>query len=181
MVESAKIAAPAATSGSGRGMAGDILADSEGFEFWSSDERAQRSAVTGETVNEKSCSVNYRMYWNGSVQDQLLDGNALTAWNGSSFSSVMAFGSYGNSTTCNSTKKTPCLQADLFGDWREELVLWDSSNSATLNIFTTNIPTEYRVPTLMHDHTYRLGVAWQNTAYNQPPHLGYYLPAFVSE
>jgi hypothetical protein len=28
----------------------------------------------------------------------------------------------------------------------------------------------------MHDHVYRMGVVWQNTAYNQPPHLGYYLP-----
>ena len=40
-----------------------------------------------------------------------------------------------------------------------------------LNIFTTNIPTDYRVPTLMHDHIYRMGVAWQNVGYNQPPHL----------
>ena len=32
------------------------------------------------------------------------------------------------------------------------------------------------MPTLMHDHTYRMGICWQNTAYNQPPHLGYYLP-----
>ena len=29
--------------------------------------------------------------------------------------------------------------------------------------------------TLMHDPVYRLAVARQNTAYNQPPHLGYYL------
>ena len=28
----------------------------------------------------------------------------------------------------------------------------------------------------MHDHIYRMGVAWQNVGYNQPPHLGYYLP-----
>ena len=28
----------------------------------------------------------------------------------------------------------------------------------------------------MHDHTYRMGICWQNVAYNQPPHLGYYLP-----
>ena len=26
---------------------------------------------------------------------------------------------------------------------------------------------------------YRLGVAWQNSSYNQPPHLGYYLPAYL--
>ena len=28
----------------------------------------------------------------------------------------------------------------------------------------------------MHDHVYRMGITWQNAAYNQPPHLGYYLP-----
>ncbi len=165
----------------GRGMAADIIPTSRGFEFWSSDERAQRSVQTGEIVNDKSTSVNFRMYWDGSCYDQMLDGNTLDYWNGKSFTRLMTFHSYGNSSTCNSTKKTPNLQADLFGDWREELILWDSSNSSTLNIFTTNIPTDYRVPTLMHDHTYRMAVAWQNTAYNQPPHLGFYLPDFVAK
>ena len=165
----------------GRGMAADVIPGSRGFEFWSSDERAQRNVQTGGIVNSKNTSVNFRMYWDGTCYDQMLDGNTLDAWNGSSWNRVMTFYNYANSSTCNSTKKTPNLQADLFGDWREELILWDSSNSATLNIFTTNIPTEYRVPTLMHDHTYRMGVAWQNTAYNQPPHLGFYLPDFVAE
>ena len=119
------------------------------------------------------------MYWNGTCYDQMLDGNTLDYWNGSSWPRLMTLYNYGNSSTCNSTKKTPNLQADLFGDWREELILWDSSNSATLNIFTTNMSTEYRIPTLMHDHTYRMAVAWQNTAYNQPPHLGFYLPDFI--
>jgi len=164
----------------GRGMAADVIPASRGFEFWSSDERAQRSVMTGEIVNSKSTSVNFRMYWNGTVYDQMLDGDKLDYWNGSSWNRVMTFYNYGNSSTCNSTKKTPNLQADIFGDWREELILWDASNSATLNIFTTNIPTEHRVPTLMHDHTYRMAVAWQNTAYNQPPHLGFYLPDFVA-
>ena len=27
----------------------------------------------------------------------------------------------------------------------------------------------------MHDPHYRLSVAWQNVAYNQPPHTGFYL------
>ena len=27
----------------------------------------------------------------------------------------------------------------------------------------------------MHDPQYRLGVAWQNVAYNQPPHVSFYL------
>jgi rhamnogalacturonan endolyase len=165
----------------GRGMAADVIPESRGYEFWSSDERQQRSVQTGEIVGQKNTSVNFRMYWNGTCYDQMLDGNTLDNWNGSSWSRQMTFYNYGNSSTCNGTKKTPNLQADLFGDWREELILWDSSNSSTLNIFSTNIPTEYRVPTLMHDHTYRMAVAWQNTAYNQPPHLGFYLPDFVNK
>ncbi len=48
-----------------------------------------------------------------------------------------------------------------------------------MNIYTTITATDYRVPTLMHDHVYRMGVAWQNVAYNQPPHLGYYLPDYI--
>ena len=162
-------------------MAADVITESRGYEFWSSDERQQRSVQTGEIVGQKNTSVNFRMYWNGTCYDQMLDGNTLDNWNGSSWSRQMTFYNYGNSSTCNGTKKTPNLQADLFGDWREELILWDSSNSSTLNIFSTNIPTEYRVPTLMHDHTYRMAVAWQNTAYNQPPHLGFYLPDFVNK
>ena len=165
----------------GRGMAADVIPESSGYEFWSADERQQRSVQTGEIVGQKNTSVNFRMYWNGTCYDQMLDGNTLDNWNGSSWSRQMTFYNYGNSSTCNGTKKTPNLQADLFGDWREELILWDSSNSSTLNIFSTNIPTEYRVPTLMHDHTYRMAVAWQNTAYNQPPHLGFYLPDFVNK
>ena len=165
----------------GRGMAADVIPESRGYEFWSSDERQQRSVQTGEIVGQKNTSVNFRMYWNGTCYDQMLDGNTLDNWNGSSWSRQMTFYNYGNSSTCNGTKNTPNLQADLFGDWREELILWDSSNSSTLNIFSTNIPTEYRVPTLMHDHTYRMAVAWQNTAYNQPPHLGFFLPDFVNK
>ena len=81
--------------------------------------------------------------------------------------------------TCNYTKATPCVQADILGDWREELIMWNYKDPSEIMIYTTAIPTTYRVPTLMHDHTYRMGICWQNTAYNQPPHLGYYLPDYI--
>ena len=103
--------------------------------------------------------------------------------NGNSFSKIVEnfnTASYNYGQTCNSTKATPCLQADILGDWREELILWNKNNPAEVNIYTTSIETQYAVPTLMHDHVYRMGVAWQNTAYNQPPHLGYYLPDYIS-
>ena len=186
-----------ADSDNGRGMAGD-LTGKDGYEFWSSDERNPRNATTGRTAITKGCSVNFRIYWDGSAQDQLFDGGykygddvwsqasyaspAITKWNGSSFATVQSFYSeaFNYAQTANYTKATPCLQADLLGDWREELVMWNRRDSSEIMIFTTWTPTEHAVPTLMHDHVYRMGVAWQNTAYNQPPHLGYYLPDYIS-
>ena len=70
----------------------------------------------------------------------------------------------------------PALQADLIGDWREEVV-WRSADNRELRIYTTPYPTTHRFVTLMQDPVYRLGVAWQNTAYNQPPHTSFYLGA----
>lgn len=109
----------------------------------------------------------------------------IAKWNGSECEHLPIngkdFNEWGSSSSCNGTKSTPCLQADLFGDWREEIILYDASDRSHLNVFSTNIPTQYRVPTLMHDHVYRMGVAWQNTSYNQPPHLGYYLPDAVKK
>ncbi len=106
-------------------------------------------------------------------------------WNGNGVDEIKTDGKvlsdYGNSQPCNGTKATPCLQADLFGDWREEVILYDDSDKAHLNIFTTTIPSQYRVVTPMQDHIYRMGVVWQNVSYNQPPHLGYYLPDAVKE
>jgi len=181
----------------GRGMAGD-LTGKDGYEFWSSDVRTPYSALTGKSTGIKNCSVNFRIYWDGSYQDQLLDGSykysgdvwaqtahaepVITKWNGSSFSNVVSFYSttYNNAQTANYTKATPCLQADIFGDWREELVMWNKKDSSEIMIYTTWTPTTYAVPTLMHDHVYRMGIAWQNTAYNQPPHLGYYLPDYIN-
>jgi rhamnogalacturonan endolyase len=164
----------------GRGIAAQLSADHYGFYFSSSDDRQQRSAVTGEVVSTKSTSLNFRIYWDGDLQDELLDGTQIDKWNGNGTTRLLINGKnpydWNNSQSCNSTKKTPNLQCDLFGDWREELILWNGEDKATLNIFTTNTASNFKVPTLLHDHVYRMGICWQNVAYNQPPHLGYYLP-----
>ena len=171
----------------GRGLAADIVASNRGYEFWSSyggpENAADRnqnpfSAQTGKQVIGQKASMNFRIYWDGDLQDELFDGTNISHWNGSGYTTT-ALGNYNASQSCNGTKATPNLLADLFGDWREEVILWSANDNATLNIFTTNTPTTYRVPTLMHDHTYRMGICWQNTAYNQPPHLGYYLPDYI--
>lgn len=173
----------------GRGMAADISKDFRGFEFWSSDDRTPRRGDTGEATGLKNQSVNFRIYWNGDLYDELLDGHYASAKNyfdedvfdhvdqvNITTANASRIQQWTNRSTCNTTKMTPNLSADILGDWREELVLWDYNDPTKLYIHTTTTTTNYRMPTLMHDHVYRMGIAWQQTAYNQPPHLGFYLP-----
>ena len=178
------------SSDTGRGMAADIDPDSRGYEYWSS-ASGNVYAIDGSVVGTSRPSQCFRLYWTGDLQDELFDGKYNTntgrcepiiqKWSSSvkKCQTYMSFSNLGNSQTCNTTKATPNLIADIFGDWREEIIMWDLNDGCTLNIFTTNEPTEYRVPTLMHDHVYRMGIAWQNVAYNQPAHVGYYLPDYV--
>ena len=133
------------------------------------------NAISGKQAGSSKPSMNFRIYWDGDVQDELLDGTIISKYGGSSLG-VGRSAITGQSN--NSTKSTPCLSADIFGDWREELILRSKSDDALL-IYSTATTTDYRVPTLMHDHVYRMGVAWQNVAYNQPSHLGYYLPDYI--
>jgi len=161
----------------GRGMAADIDASSPGYEMWSYGADGIWS-VKGKQLSTSRPSLNFRMYWDGDLQDELLDGTKLDKWNGSGTTRLESFYNYPNTTnpvvSNNTTKATPCLVADLFGDWREEVV-FGTTNADSLLIFTTTIPTGHRMYTLMHDPVYRDAVAWQNSAYNQPPHLGFLL------
>jgi rhamnogalacturonan endolyase len=162
----------------GRGMAAQLSNQTQDWWFSSAGDRLQRSAATGNVASTANGSVNFRMYWDGSAQDALLDGSKLTKYNDSSskFTDLRTF----TGSSCNGTKATPNLTADILGDWREELILWNTSDGCTLYLYTTTSETNYAVPTLMHDHTYRMAICWQNTAYNQPPHLGYNLAKAVA-
>ena len=66
------------------------------------------------------------------------------------------------------------IGADILGDWREE-VIWRAADNKELRIYTTTMFTDRRFYTFMHDPLYRLSVAWQNVAYNQPAQPGFYM------
>ncbi len=157
----------------GRGLIANISSKHAGSEYWSL--RDGNVMNSGQTVSSKRPSVNFRIYWDGDLLDELLDDTSVTKINYdmTSSSSLKAFARTSNAASCNTTKATPNLQADIFGDWREEVILHDSETESDLIIFTTTIPSEYKVPCLMTDRQYRVAIAWQNVAYNQPPHLSY--------
>lgn len=157
----------------GRGLSADIDARYRGFEFWSVANDTVYN-IKGKGIGPRRLSINFRIYWDGDLQDELLDGTRIDKWNGNGVDRIVNFADYG-AAAINGSKNNPCLSADLLGDWREEAVYYNRQDPSQLLIFTTSIPTKYKLFTLMHDPIYRLSVAWQNVAYNQPPHLGFYI------
>ena len=169
-----------------RGIAADFTPE-RGYEFCYFGDGNMYNAPTGNIVGGASAQ-NFRIYWDGDIYDEILNDKGgghnqpyLEKYNGGGLvvDGKRLFEN-GYSVSCNGTKTTPCLQADIFGDWREELIFYNGSDKQTLNIFSSALPSSCRVPCLLTDHVYRLGIAWQNVGYNQPPHLGYYLPDAVA-
>ncbi len=162
----------------GRGMAADIDPRYPGYEMWSNASGGIRSCK-GELVSMVKPSVNFRIYWDGDLQDELFDatgagtGGKIEKWNWETgrIDRLFSFAALTGTMLNNGTKSNPCLLADIAGDWREEFIVRRSDGA--ICIFTTPYLTEHRVTCLMQDHVYRLAVATQNVAYNQPPHLGY--------
>lgn len=150
----------------GRGVADNIDPTKYGAQMWWSGANGLFD-IKGNRVGGQPRSTNFLIYWDGDLSRELLDGNHIDKYNGGRL--FTANGAVAN----NGTKSTPALSADIFGDWREELILRSYDNQS-LRIYTTTIPTEYRNYTLMHDPQYRLSIAWQNVGYNQPPHTGFY-------
>ena len=157
----------------GRGLAIDIDPRFKGMECWSS-ASGELYNCKGEKISDhKPRSCNFAVWWDGDLLREILDGNRITKWNWLDNTETPLLTAQDCSSN-NGTKSTPALSADLFGDWREEVLL-RSNDGKELRIYSTTIPTTHRLPTLMHDPQYRLAIAWQNVAYNQPPHTGFYL------
>jgi rhamnogalacturonan endolyase len=160
-----------------RGVTMDIDPRHRGYECWASG-RGLNALFNckGEKISDsRPRSCNMGVWWDGDVLREILDGTRIDKWdyeNGTTIR-LLSAEDYGCASN-NGTKSNPCLHADILGDWREE-VIWRTRDNQELRVFTTTIPTGRRQYTLMHDPIYRLSVAWQNVAYNQPTQPGFYL------
>ena len=181
----------------GRAMVADIDSTSRGYEMWSYIVNDIHSAK-GTPIKLDSSLVpdgeefrylgslvptSFRIYFDGDLQDELLDGPVVHKFNSvkrtieTYFQGDSTLGLIGN----QSTKNFPGLVADIFGDWREEMIFRSERDSSKIYILSTPVTTPHRLYTLMHDAQYRQAIAWQNTAYNLPPHPSYYLPDMVKK
>ena len=156
----------------GRGVAADIDPTFLGAECWGGPGGTRN--IKGDPINVWPSSTNFLCWWDGDLIRELLDSNKIDKVGEGTLLTAS------NCASNNGTKSTPVLSADILGDWREE-VIFRETNNQYLRLYTTTIPTEHRFYTLMHDPVYRLSIAWQNVAYNQPPHVGFYLGEGMSQ
>lgn len=155
----------------GRGAADDVDPKHAGAESWAG---GYMYDAEGTIIAEKpSIAANFLAYWDGDLGREVQDSIYISKWNSEKNKTETIFRA-ADCVSINGTKANPSLTADLFGDWREE-VMYPTKDGTALMIYTSDVPTGYKIPTLMHDSQYRTYVATQNVAYNQPPHLSWYL------
>lgn len=164
----------------GRGVAADIDPRFPGAEAWATNQDALYTAQ-GKPIDgvKRPRELSFFVWWDGDDLREMFDKNRITKWDwlaGTSRTLLEATGA----THTSGTKNVPVVSADLFGDWREEVV-WHTPDEKFLRIYTTPHPTDRRLFTLMHDAQYRVAIAWQNTAYNQPPYPSFFIGAGMKE
>ncbi|MBD8530069.1 MULTISPECIES: carbohydrate-binding protein [unclassified Massilia] len=158
----------------GRGVCFDIDPAYVGEECWAS--RGGLRSATGVQIRATApSSMNFGTWWDGDLLREPMGNTSVNKWNPATGTlpallDATPLGAASN----NSTKATPVLTADLFGDWREEII-WRNNANTELMVFSTTIPTTNRITTLMQNPQYRTQVAAQNAGYNQPPHPSFYL------
>ena len=136
------------------------------------------SSVSDKLISEipdflPSGNLNFRIYWDGDLLSEWQDSPGTA--NGNASIEKPGLGRIFNASGMVNqyTKHNTCFSGDIIGDWREEMILRVDAN--TIRVWTTGIASDYSLPCLWFDHQYRQAMVWQMMAYNQPPHLSYFL------
>jgi len=155
----------------GRCMAADIDPNSPGVEMWSTESGGLLN-VKGEVIARPRLSINMAVWWDGDLLRELLDHNTISKYDWEKEACIPLLRMEGCRSN-NGSKGNPCLQADIVGDWREEVLMRTADNKA-LRLYVSPEPTDYRFHTFLEEPVYRISVATQNVGYNQPTQPGFY-------
>ena len=156
----------------GRCMIGKIDPATRGLQVWVKEVYDCR----GNRLPLETPGTNMKIYWAGDLSTQVTDGRDYLHGPKCGAVNDLTHGTMlmpSGTATNNGTKGNPCLVADIFGDFREELLLRLEDDSA-IRIYTSTDLTHHKLFTLLHDPQYRCGVAWQNNCYNQPGYPSFY-------
>ncbi|WP_052572787.1 autotransporter-associated beta strand repeat-containing protein [Haloferula sp. BvORR071] len=166
----------------GRGVAADIDASQKGYEMFST--QAGIYNAKGERIYSTQPFPPEAIWWDGNLSREFVGvpgssgesptvdgfnpaspgglGRILTIYNDSA-APTGNYQAYGG---------RPAFWGDLFGDWREEMLVVASDNSE-LRIYTTDTPATTRLYTLMHNPQYRNQTTTKG--YVQASYVDYYL------
>lgn len=158
----------------GAGLVADIDPRHPGAEAWGGPGGLRNAK--GEDIGPCPRTTGFAIWWDGDLLRELLGrGSSITKWNWET-GREEALLETGEGNRGRRRGSRPSLIGDILGDWREELLI-PAPDGKSLRLYTTTIPSKHRLPTLMHDPQYRLGIAWQNVVYNKPAHPSYFLGA----
>lgn len=166
----------------GRGLASALDPNRLGAFFWGGNligGKYWTADINGQPLFQGTPSNNFAVWWDSDVLREQEDGTSVTKFDVTTVTAATLL----NCAECasnNGSKSNPVLTGDLFGDWREEVV-WRTSDNKYLRVYTTTIPAANRMYTLLQDPQYRLALAWQNVAYNQPPWPSFYIGPGMAE
>jgi hypothetical protein len=153
-----------------RGTCGDVDPAHKGMECWTGGKVYAVSEPTGSQIGSSSPPQNFRIWWDGDLLSENLDDVTISKWSypgmpSGGFTSKKLEG-------VSSWRQAVPLYGDMFGDWREEVLLENAASTA-IRIYTTTIPTEKRIYTLMHDPEYRNSM--NEKGYQQSRMIDYFL------
>jgi hypothetical protein len=159
-----------------RGTCGDVDPTHPGYECWTGGKVFNMVDLTGTQIGSSAPPQNFRIFWDGDVLSEVLDDVTISKW-AYPGAPALAFTSKKLDGVSSWRQAVP-LYGDMFGDWREEVML-ENTASKTLRIYTTTIPTDKRIYTLMHDPEYRNSMC--EKGYQQSHMLDYYLGDGMSD
>jgi len=156
------------------GIVADIDPRHPGAEVWGGPGGLR--TVKGMQIGTAPALSDWVIWWDGDLLREFYGGFSIFKWDYEKQTSSKIFSAESPypGTRNRYAGMRPLLAADLLGDWREELLV-AGPEGKSIRLYTTTVPTEHRLTTLMHDPQYRLSIAWQNVVYNKPPHPGYFL------
>ena len=161
----------------GRAMTADVDPNSPGYEFWMYgnelfNQNGNELMSSDGTKRAKETSANAGIWFDGYLNRQMINEGIINSY---AYGRTFTIWRYGISFN-NGTKSNPGWYGDFLGDWREEVIVPSSDKLTDLKVFSTWYPSDYKLPYLMSDHTYKMQTIHQQVGYNQPNNIGgYYL------
>lgn len=160
-------------------MAADIDPNHKGVELWSPNTegiRAFDGSMVAPLIDENGKKLklpaNFAIWWTGDLLREILNGTTISKYDGEN-RKIKKVQTFEDCTWINGSKRNPCLQGDIIGDWREEVIFRTKDNSA-LRIYVSTFPTDYKFHSFLQDPVYRISIANENVGYNQPAEPGFY-------